>query len=91
VVYIVRVFVDDNTFRTFDRETGVDPHHFGGLGPGLLNLSRLRVGGGEPSMGPLIIGHAHCEFSAQMHRLPIILEYVMGRVHKSGRNDRLKG
>src|SRR5260370_32752096 len=53
---ILGVLVDGKTFPAFNREPGVDPQHLSGFGSRLLNLSRLRIGGREPKMGPLQIG-----------------------------------
>ena len=36
--------------EAFNCETGVDPQHLRGFGPGLLRLSRLGIGAGIPSL-----------------------------------------
>jgi hypothetical protein len=53
---ILGVLVTENTLVAFNRETGVDPQHFGSLFPGLLKLSELSISGREPKMSPLQIG-----------------------------------
>src|SRR5262249_33213304 len=48
------ILVDGNTFVSFNRKMRVDPQHLRGLSPGLLNLSQLGIGGGEPKMGEAV-------------------------------------
>jgi hypothetical protein len=50
---VLGIFEDEETFISFNCETGVDPQHLRGFFPGLLKLSRLRIGGCQRMMGPL--------------------------------------
>src|SRR5262249_37770392 len=53
--------------------------------PGLLKLSRLRIGGREPKMGRLHIGQARRAFAEQTHRLLVALETVVGHAQPTCR------
>src|SRR5262245_50820762 len=91
MVDILGILEDGETLPAFNCETGVDPQHLRSLFPGLLKLPQLGVGSREPKMGQLYVGSARCEFAQQTHRVPIVLEHVMGLAHPTCRvHERLK-
>src|SRR5215468_7022591 len=88
---ILGVLEDEKTFVFFNCETWVDPQHLRGFRSRLVKLSRLRIGGCEPNMGPLQIGQARCAFAQQTHSVPVALEHVIGEAQPTCRvEERLK-
>src|SRR5262252_6627594 len=64
MVGILGVLEDGQTFPAFNCEAGVDPQHLRGLFPGLLKLSRLRMGARQQKMRKLQTGLPRCAFAA---------------------------
>ena len=87
---VLGVLVDENTFRAFNCETGIDPQHLRGCGSRLLKLSRLGIGARQRDMSPLRNGLARYLFAAPMHRVPIALQHVIGETHCTKRRGRRK-
>src|SRR6202011_1457351 len=80
---VLGVLADVKTLPALNCEPRVDSQHLRGFGSRLLKLSRLRIGGREPKMGPLRIGEARCAFAEQAHRLRVALEHVIGQTHRT--------
>src|SRR5215470_7249323 len=56
VLGILGGLVDGKPFPAFNCEPRVDPQHLRGFGSCLLKLSRLRIGGRQKNVGPLLSG-----------------------------------